>query len=146
MCILCVCYGGEYLRPATAGATVLGGSDWREPSVHLLLQLPTTPQRPAISVISERCHCHAVADEEEDGDDDDGDDGAEASMPLAATHSSKVMIKKATNDVYAAVIDDKIAMKIGSGDWSPRSNGIKLSGNDPKIACSGPNFAVWESV
>ena len=30
---------------------------------------------------------------------------------------SKVTVKKAAGDVYAATIDDKIAMKIGPGDW-----------------------------
>ena len=30
---------------------------------------------------------------------------------------SKVTVKKAAGDVYAAVIDDKIAVKIGPGDW-----------------------------
>jgi alpha-amylase len=30
---------------------------------------------------------------------------------------SKVTVKKAASEVYAATIDDKIAMKIGPGDW-----------------------------
>jgi len=30
---------------------------------------------------------------------------------------SKVSVKKAAGDVYAAVIDDKLAVKIGPGDW-----------------------------
>ncbi len=53
-------------------------------------------------------------------------------------------VRKATADVYAATIDDKVAMKIGSGDWSPNSTGTRLQGRDLKLAVSGPNFAVWE--
>ncbi|KAJ9522786.1 hypothetical protein QJQ45_019818 [Haematococcus lacustris] len=52
---------------------------------------------------------------------------------------SKVTVRKATADVYAATIDDKIAMKIGSGDWSPKSSGIKLGNHDLKLAVSGIN-------
>lgn len=54
------------------------------------------------------------------------------------------MVKKAVNDMYAATIDDKIAVKIGYGDWSPKSAGIKLNGHELKLASSGLNFAVWE--
>ncbi|MEW5307361.1 MAG: hypothetical protein WDW36_009765 [Sanguina aurantia] len=57
---------------------------------------------------------------------------------------SKVVVKKAVNDMYAATIDDKIAVKIGYGDWSPKSAGIKLNGQELKLASSGLNFAVWE--
>eukprot|EP00798_Chlamydomonas_sp_ICE-L_P005716 gene5716-19000_t len=53
---------------------------------------------------------------------------------------SKVAVKKATDSVYAAVIDDKVAMKIGFGDWSPNSAGLGKF----KKACSGFQFAVWE--
>lgn len=62
------------------------------------------------------------------------------------THScrSKVAIQKAAGDFYAAVIDDKIVVKIGPGDWSPRRHGIKLEGKPTKLACSGFQFAVWE--
>ncbi len=59
-------------------------------------------------------------------------------------HRSKVTVRKATADVYAATIDDRVAMKIGSGDWSPSSTGLRLQGRDMKLAVSGPNFAVWE--
>lgn len=54
---------------------------------------------------------------------------------------SKVTIKKAAVDVYGAIIDDKVAMKIGPGDWTPNAaTGPKLY----KVTCSGHNFAVWE--
>ena len=59
-------------------------------------------------------------------------------------HRSKVVVKKATGDVYAAVIDDKVAIKMGSGDWSPNSPATKASGKDMKLASSGFQFAVWE--
>lgn len=57
---------------------------------------------------------------------------------------SKVQVKKATADVYAALIDEKVAVKIGPGDWSPNHNGIKINGKDLKLCCSGYQFAVWE--
>jgi alpha-amylase len=59
---------------------------------------------------------------------------------------SKVTIRKAAADVYACTIDDKLAMKIGPGDWSPNSAGIKLGNSPCKIAASGYNFAVWEAA
>ena len=51
---------------------------------------------------------------------------------------SKVKILKAESDVYAAEIDGKVCMKIGSGSWSPGS------GSDWNLSCSGNGFAVWE--
>mmetsp|Transcript_15218 Transcript_15218/g.26374 ORF Transcript_15218/g.26374 Transcript_15218/m.26374 type:complete len:244 (+) Transcript_15218:26-757(+) len=60
------------------------------------------------------------------------------------TSRSKVVVRKAVAECYAATIDDKLAMKIGSGDWSPA--GLKLQGREPKLALSGPNFAVWEAA
>ncbi|KAJ9522476.1 hypothetical protein QJQ45_008233 [Haematococcus lacustris] len=59
---------------------------------------------------------------------------------------SKVTVRKATADVYAATIDDKIAMKIGSGDWSPKSSGIKLGNHDLKLAVSGINLVMILAV
>lgn len=58
---------------------------------------------------------------------------------------SKVAVKKAAGDVYAALIDEKIAVKIGPGDWSPNQSSIKVKGKDMKLACSGNGFAVWEA-
>lgn len=57
---------------------------------------------------------------------------------------SKVSVKKAAGDVYAATIDDKIAVKIGPGDWSPNSSGVKINGKDMKSVSSGNGYAVWE--
>ena len=48
-------------------------------------------------------------------------------------------MRKAAGDVYAATIDDKIAMKIGRGDWSPNSAG----GKEWKLVVTGQNVAVW---
>lgn len=50
----------------------------------------------------------------------------------------QVKVNLATSDVYAATIDDKLAMKIGHGDWSPNRDGGTW-----KLECSGPQFAVW---
>jgi alpha-amylase len=49
--------------------------------------------------------------------------------------ASKVEIIKAENNLYAAIIDGKVAIKLGSGDWSPDSSF--------KLAASGDRFAVW---
>lgn len=54
---------------------------------------------------------------------------------------SKVTVRRATNDVYAATIDDKVAMKMGHGDWSPNHSQL---GGTWKSTASGPNFCVWE--
>ncbi|EFJ47473.1 hypothetical protein VOLCADRAFT_74960 [Volvox carteri f. nagariensis] len=58
---------------------------------------------------------------------------------------SKVVVKKSAADVYAAVIDDKVAVKIGPGDWSPNHAGVRTNGKDMKMASSGYQFAVWEA-
>ena len=36
----------------------------------------------------------------------------------------------------------QVAMKIGRGDWSPRSSGVEPK-KDWKLACSGHNWAAW---
>lgn len=58
---------------------------------------------------------------------------------------SKVVVKKAAGDVYAAIIDDKVAVKIGPGDWSPNQSNVKVNGKDMKLSCSGGGFAIWEA-
>ncbi|CAL5221418.1 g3605 [Coccomyxa viridis] len=59
---------------------------------------------------------------------------------------SKVVIQKASTDVYAASIDNKIAMKVGPGDWSPEMVNLQMGQKEWKLLCSGPQFAVWEAV
>lgn len=60
-------------------------------------------------------------------------------------YKSEVAVKKAYNDVYAAVVDKKVAVKIGPGHWSP--NDSKDAGvMEWKLLHSGHNFAVWEAV
>ena len=47
-------------------------------------------------------------------------------------------IQEASEDIYAAVIDGKLAVKIGAGNWEP--------GQDLgpwRLEHSGPNYAVW---
>jgi alpha-amylase len=56
------------------------------------------------------------------------------------------VIRKAYNELYAAVIDKKVAMKIGPADWSPKEDKIDLGQKDWKLLHSGPNFAMWEAV
>lgn len=48
---------------------------------------------------------------------------------------SKVVIQVADSSKYAAIIDGKVAMKIGGGDWSP--------GAGWTLAASGNHYAVW---
>ncbi|MBN2486022.1 MAG: hypothetical protein JXB34_08605 [Bacteroidales bacterium] len=50
--------------------------------------------------------------------------------------TSSVSVQTATSSVYAAIIDGKVAMKIGPGSWSPPSGTWTL-------ATSGTNYAVW---
>lgn len=51
--------------------------------------------------------------------------------------TSNLNIVAATNNLYAAIIDDKVAMKLGSDNWSPSGTGWIL-----KI--SGTGFAIWD--
>ncbi|WP_372371468.1 alpha-amylase C-terminal beta-sheet domain-containing protein [Candidatus Uabimicrobium sp. HlEnr_7] len=51
------------------------------------------------------------------------------------TSASKVEIKQANSNIYAAIIDSKLAMKIGDGDWSPKGNW--------KLLASGNKYAIW---
>jgi alpha-amylase len=50
---------------------------------------------------------------------------------------SKVQILEANNNVYAAMIDQKLCMKIGDGSWCP-------SWDDWELATSGESYAVWQ--
>jgi alpha-amylase len=58
----------------------------------------------------------------------------------------QVVILKATVDTYAATVDNKVAMKVGPGDWSPTGANLQVGQKDWKLACSGPNFAIWEAI
>ena len=51
------------------------------------------------------------------------------------TAKSSVEIKEAKAGLYAAVIDGKVAMKLGSADWSP--------GDGWTLRADGDRFAVW---
>jgi alpha-amylase len=48
---------------------------------------------------------------------------------------SPVEIREACRGLYAAIIDGKVAVKLGSRDWSP--------GHGWHLACDGDRFAVW---
>lgn len=48
---------------------------------------------------------------------------------------SKIEICSADSSKYAAIIDAKIAMKIGPGDWNP--------GSGWNLVATGKNYAVW---
>ncbi|KAI5392691.1 probable alpha-amylase 2 [Lathyrus oleraceus] len=49
---------------------------------------------------------------------------------------SPVRILEAKHNVYAAIIGEKLCMKIGDGSWSP-------SGKEWTLSTSGHNYAVW---
>lgn len=51
---------------------------------------------------------------------------------------SKVEIVKAETGLYAAIIDGKVAVKLGSKDWAPEA--------PFKLAASGDQFAVWSKA
>lgn len=46
-----------------------------------------------------------------------------------------VHVVAADSSKYAAVVDDKVAVKIGPGSWSP--------GADWAVATDGQDYAVW---
>lgn len=54
-------------------------------------------------------------------------------------------IQEANNAVYAATIDDKVAMSIGAGDWEPSKAGVDVSQAGWVLSVAGPGFAVWEA-
>lgn len=51
------------------------------------------------------------------------------------TNASKLQIIKAEQGLYAALIDGKVAMKLGTADWAPDASFTLLA--------SGHNYAVW---
>ncbi|MFN7927684.1 MAG: alpha-amylase C-terminal beta-sheet domain-containing protein [Blastocatellia bacterium] len=51
------------------------------------------------------------------------------------TSRSSVFIEPNTEGKYAAIIDEKVAMKIGPASWSP--------GNGWQLVLDGPDYAVW---
>ncbi|ESW29377.1 hypothetical protein PHAVU_002G065700 [Phaseolus vulgaris] len=53
---------------------------------------------------------------------------------------STVQISKAERDVYAAIIDEKVAMKIGPGHFEPPSGSLKWS-----LAIEGKHYEIWEA-
>ncbi|KAG1355375.1 Alpha-amylase [Cocos nucifera] len=49
---------------------------------------------------------------------------------------SAIKILEVGSDLYSAIIDNKVCMKIGNGSWCP-------SGKEWKLATSGHRYAVW---
>ena len=50
---------------------------------------------------------------------------------------SSVRILEAQPNLYSAIIDEKVCMKIGDGSWSP-------AGREWTLATSGHRYAVWQ--
>ena len=71
-----------------------------------------------------------------------------ACIPLhhPSPHPCQVRILKAYTSLYAAVIDKRVAMKIGPADWSPNRESHDFEVKDWKLLTSGPQYAVWEAV
>ncbi|KAI8469622.1 MAG: glycoside hydrolase superfamily [Monoraphidium minutum] len=59
---------------------------------------------------------------------------------------TKVTVRKVAGDVYAATFDDKVALKIGRGDWSPNGANVNVGQKEWKLTVSGQNVAVWVAV
>lgn len=49
---------------------------------------------------------------------------------------STIRVLKAESNLYAAIIGEKLCMKLGDGSWCP-------SGRDWTLATSGHRYAVW---
>jgi alpha-amylase len=54
-----------------------------------------------------------------------------------------IVVLRAAADVYAAIVDGKIVVKIGGGNYSP--NSVKLENKQWERVVSGQNFAVWKA-
>ena len=54
---------------------------------------------------------------------------------LEINSGSSVRIVKTSKDVYCAVIDDKVAMKIGTGYWEP--------GSEWRLEAEGREYKIW---
>ncbi|KAK4263408.1 hypothetical protein QN277_028819 [Acacia crassicarpa] len=55
---------------------------------------------------------------------------------------STVQILKAERDVYAAVVDEKLAMKIGPGHFEPPTR----SSGGWSLTCEGRDYKLWEAL
>ncbi|XP_024995287.1 alpha-amylase 3, chloroplastic [Cynara cardunculus var. scolymus] len=53
---------------------------------------------------------------------------------------STVRVTKTERDVYAAIIDEKVAMKMGPGHYEPESGSLNWS-----VAYEGNDYKVWEA-
>lgn len=53
---------------------------------------------------------------------------------------SQLKISKAERDVYAAVIDEKVAVKIGPGHYEPPHDSKRWN-----VAAEGVDYRVWEA-
>ncbi|CAL8471337.1 g10879 [Coccomyxa elongata] len=58
---------------------------------------------------------------------------------------SQVDICEANNEVYAALIDRKVTVKIGPGSWEPAKAGVDVGQKAWLLAVGGPGFSVWEA-
>lgn len=60
--------------------------------------------------------------------------------------TSQVHIHEAKDDVYAAVIDSKLAVKIGPGVWGPKKAGVNVGQKAWLLAMSGHMYTIWEAT
>ena len=66
-------------------------------------------------------------------------------QPLKGVVAGRSAYLEANNDTYAAVVDDKLAVRLGRGSWEPAQAGEELGKRAWQLAVSGPGFAVWEA-
>ena len=62
------------------------------------------------------------------------------SRHLTLISTFQVEIVKAERDVYAAIIDEKVAMKLGPGHYEPPSGSQNWS-----FVTEGKDYKVWEA-
>lgn len=63
----------------------------------------------------------------------------------SADDAADALLCGCAGDVYAATINDSVAIKIGRGDWSPNMAKIEAKGAQGWVkACNGHNWACWE--
>lgn len=78
--------------------------------------------------------------------DRDADRSKSPLILLIAGHGCmQVAICEANNELYAATVDGRIAVKIGPGSWDPSKAGVNVGQKAWLLALKGPGFAVWEA-
>ena len=65
---------------------------------------------------------------------------------MMSNAAAQVHIHKAQHNLYAAVIDNKLALKLGPGEWSPKTAGVDVGQKAWLLAMAGNMFTIWEAA